>query len=95
MVYVLKRMRPKAALWELSDAEIKEILATRKKIMESAGMKRVAGIYQSFGGERVVVSSYPSLEALQKVREETMSYYQLGHDRYFELTEEILYEVDE
>jgi hypothetical protein len=93
MVFVLKRIRAKAAVWDLSDQEIKDLMATRRKALESAGMKRVAGHYRSFSGDHVFINSYPSLEALQKVREELMSPSGLGHDKYFELTEEILYEV--
>ncbi len=94
MVYVLKRMRPKAALWELPESEITDIMAKRKKIMESGGRKRVSGHYKSFNGDHVFINSYPNLEALQKVREEMMSHNGLGHAKYFELTEEILYEVE-
>ena len=94
MVYVLKRMRPKAALYELSEVEIKDILTARNKALESAGMKRISGHLRSLKGDYVFIDSFPSLEALQKVREELMSYRGLGHDQYFELTEEILYKVE-
>ena len=93
MVFVLKRVRAKAALGELSDEEIKDMMATRRKALESAGMKRVAGHYKSFNGDHIFINSYPNLEALQKVREELMSPNGLGHEKYFELSEEILYEV--
>ena len=51
MVYVLKRMQPKAALRELPESEIADIMAKRKKIMESAGLKRVSGHYKSFNDD--------------------------------------------
>ena len=93
MVYVLKRMRVKDALWELSDAERKEMLAARKKMMEAAGRKLVTGHYKSFTGDHIFILSYPNLEAVQKVREELMSHGGFGHSKYFEVEEEILYEV--
>jgi hypothetical protein len=93
MVFVLKRIRAKAALWDLSDEEIKDMMATRRKALQSAGMKRVGGHYRSFSGDHVFINSYPNLEALQKVWEELMSPSGLGHEKYFELSEEVLYEV--
>lgn len=71
------------------------MMAARKKILEAAGMKRVAGHFKSFKGDHVFIVSYPSLEAMQKAREQTMSSLHLGHDKYFELEEEILYEVQD
>ena len=95
MVVVLKRLRPRAAMWELSEGEVNEVLAARKKILESVGRKVVAGPYTSLNnGDWVVVLSYPDLEAVQKVREETMSYRHLGHGKYLEMEEEILYEME-
>ena len=81
-VYVVTRVEPLPARYDLSEQDLKEMAAKLNSVMDEVGAEGVMRLAPHGGHHPLDVAKYPSLAAVNKVKK---AMWELGMYRYWKL----------